>query len=229
MGNKACKRLQIKDQRFIQTSLKLHCGFLFFFLPFLQNHSLVFFPPVLNEVCKQARYWTVIVVLYQLCKLKAAAWSRIDFKETSGPGDENYINWQLPPFINPSTFLSTPSQPTPLTSLSISHSHMPFFSPTLNLLCTQPWSAHARGQTQLPAHIQLINVSQPHISHLSHNLNPFHSGTTWSSFPLFLHLEFASYPFIKTAQSYLWSHFFPPYPLFWDNRNTGNKRPKLKT
>lgn len=68
------------------------CGFLFFFFSFLTKPSQVFFPLVLNEVCKQARYWAVMVVLYPLCKLKAAACSRIDFKETSEPVDENYIN-----------------------------------------------------------------------------------------------------------------------------------------
>jgi hypothetical protein len=62
------------------------------FFSFLTKPFLGLFPRVLNEVCKQARYWTVMVVLYQLCKLKTAACSRIDFKETSGPGDENYVN-----------------------------------------------------------------------------------------------------------------------------------------
>lgn len=87
----------------------------------------------------------------------------------------------------------------------ISHTHTrPSYPPPSPCLHTPLVPTRSGTDAQLPAHTQLINVSQPHISHLSHNLNPFHSGTTWSSLPLFfLHLEFTSYSFIKTAQSYL--------------------------
>lgn len=164
------------------------------FSPFLQNQSWVFFRPILNEVCKQAIYWSVMVILHQLYSSRLLPAVELISRKLLRLADEHYVNWLPSSFINLFTHTHTQS-PTLTQAFTLPHPNPAQNTP-------YPWSSNSLDRRIAPSSHLAHKCLTAHTSHLPHNLNPLHSGTTWHSFPLssfsifFLHLEFGFCSFI---------------------------------